>query len=173
MFVNHKHKKVPRHHLWFHVTIFGQQTNLLSQSFFSLCHSHHGKKGKRGFKFTITELEHLLDVIYEIIPIGNPDWEKVWHEHSSAYPTIKRTQELLKCKFQELVCKNITTGDPNGPPYVCKAKQILRKFVVATDGLTGGLDIEAESIASNEDGGGMRLVWMRRRTKMLGRLRRG
>jgi hypothetical protein len=36
------------------------------------------------------------------------------------------------------------------------------------------LDIEVERIASNEDGGGMmRLVWMRRRTKMLGRLRRG
>jgi hypothetical protein len=35
-------------------------------------------KGKRGAKFTIAELECLLDVIDEIIPIGNPDWERVW-----------------------------------------------------------------------------------------------
>jgi hypothetical protein len=32
-----------------------------------------GKKGKRGFKFTIAELEHLVDVIDKIVPIGNPD----------------------------------------------------------------------------------------------------
>jgi hypothetical protein len=44
MFVNHKHKKVPHHHLCFQVTIFGQQTNpqtnLLSQKSSSLL-SHH------------------------------------------------------------------------------------------------------------------------------------
>jgi hypothetical protein len=43
MFVNCKHKKVPHHHLWFHVTIFGQQTNpqtnpLSRTSSFSRCH---------------------------------------------------------------------------------------------------------------------------------------
>jgi hypothetical protein len=31
------------------------------------------KKGKRGFKFTVAELKHLLDVIDESFPIGNPD----------------------------------------------------------------------------------------------------
>jgi hypothetical protein len=30
------------------------------------------KKCKRGFKFTVAELEHLLDVINKIAPIGNP-----------------------------------------------------------------------------------------------------
>jgi hypothetical protein len=45
------------------------------------------EKGKRVFKFTNAELEleHLLDVIDKIIPIGNLDWEKVWHEYSAAY----------------------------------------------------------------------------------------
>jgi hypothetical protein len=32
------------------------------------------KKGKGGFKFTVAEIEHMLDVIDEIVPIGNPDW---------------------------------------------------------------------------------------------------
>jgi hypothetical protein len=31
------------------------------------------KKGKRGVKFTIAELVHLLDVIGKIVPIDNPD----------------------------------------------------------------------------------------------------
>jgi hypothetical protein len=65
------------------------------------------KKGKRGFKFTVAELEHMLDVIDGIVPIGNPDWEKVWQEHSAAYPTMEQTPESLKCKFQELVRKKI------------------------------------------------------------------
>jgi hypothetical protein len=44
------------------------------------------------------------------------------------------------------------TGDPNCPPYVCEAKQISRKIVIATNGLTGGSDSEVESTASNRDG---------------------
>ncbi len=82
------------------------------------------KKGKRGFKFTVAELEHMLDIINIIVPIGNPDWEKVWQEHSAAYPMMERTPESLKRKFQELVRKKKPTGDPNCPPYVCEAKRI-------------------------------------------------
>ncbi len=80
------------------------------------------KKDKRGFKLTFAELEHMLDIANKIIPIGNPDWEKVWHGHSAAYLTMEQTPELLKHKFQELVCKKIPTGDPNCPPYVREAK---------------------------------------------------
>ena len=53
-------------------------------------------KGKRGAKFTIAELECLLDVIDEIVPIGNPDWERVWDKHVSTFPTKEQTIELLK-----------------------------------------------------------------------------
>ncbi len=67
---------------------------------------------------------------------------------------MEQTPELLKRKFQELVCKKVHTGDPNCPPYVCKANQISRKIVIATDGSTGGSSGAAESIASNEDRGG-------------------
>ncbi len=71
-FVNHKHKKVPRHHLMLST---GQAS--LSIILLSLSSCTMATKGKRGFKFTIAELEDLLDVINEIVPIGNPDWEKV------------------------------------------------------------------------------------------------
>jgi hypothetical protein len=51
-------------------------------------------------------------------------------------------------------CTSVSFNDPNCPPYVRKAKQILRKIIIATDGSTGGSSVAAESIASNEDGGG-------------------
>jgi hypothetical protein len=96
--VNRKHKKVPHHHLWSKSPFLVNRPT--HRPTFSL---KHGKKGKRGFKFTVAELEHMHDIINNIIPIGNPDWEKVWQEHSAAYPTMERTLELLKRKFQELV----------------------------------------------------------------------
>jgi hypothetical protein len=70
------------------------------------------KKSKRGFKFTVAELEHMLDIINNTVPIGNPDWEKVWQEHLAAYPTMEQTPESLKYKFKELVHKKNPTGDP-------------------------------------------------------------
>jgi hypothetical protein len=110
------------------------------------------KKGKRGFKFTISELKHLLNVIDKVISIVNPDWEKVWHEHSAAHPTMEGTAESLKRKFQELVCKINPTGDPNCPPYIREAKQISRKIVIATNESTGGSYGKVECITSNGDG---------------------
>jgi hypothetical protein len=95
-------------------------------------------KGKRGAKFTIAELECLLNVIDEIVPIGNPDWERVWDKHVSTFPTKEQTVESLKRKFQGLACHKIPTGDPECPPHICNAKRIYRKIALATDGSTGG-----------------------------------
>ncbi len=67
---------------------------------------------------------------------------------------MERTPELLKRKFQELISKLNPTDDPNCPPYVREAKQISRKIVIATNGLTGGLSVAAGSITSNEESGG-------------------
>ena len=88
-----------------------------------------------------------------------------------------RNQNRSSKSIKNLSAKS-PTGDPNCPPYVCEAKRVLRKIIGVTDGSKGGSSVAAESIASNEDGGGMRMVWMRmvwmrRRTKMLRRLRRG
>ncbi len=79
-----------------------------------------------------------------IIPIGNPDWEKILNKNASCYPTKDCTSQSLKLKFQELAHTKIPTGDPNMPSHICKAKHIYHKIVLATDGSTGAL----------EDGGG-------------------
>ncbi len=62
-------------------------------------------KGRRGFKFTTQELKSLLDVIKDIVPIGNPDWEKVWNMHMVCYPKKDWTAESLRRNFQELAKK--------------------------------------------------------------------
>ena len=113
---------------------------------------------RRGFKFTVSEIEHLLETIEDVIPIGNPDWERIWQEHSARYPTKERTSESLKRKFQELARKKNLTGDPNCPPYVRAAKRIFHKIVQATDGSTGGSevddDFEENGVERNDDEAG-------------------
>ena len=69
-------------------------------------------KGKRGAKFTTAELEHLLDIVEEILPIGASEWERVWERHDVDFHAKERTPESLKRKFQELARKKIPTGDP-------------------------------------------------------------
>jgi hypothetical protein len=161
MFVNRKHKRVTHHHLWFHVTIFGHktnpQTNLLSRtSSFSLYHhlSPWQKKARGVSSSLLLNLSTcwISSTTWSplVIQIGRRSGKSIWL-------LIPRWSgpESLKHKFQELGCKKNPTGDPNCPPYVCKAKQISRKIVIATNGLTGGLSVEEESITSNEDGGGV------------------
>ena len=90
-------------------------------------------KGRRGFKFTTQEIESMLEVIDEIVPIGNPDWERVWDRHNVRYPQKERTAESLRRKYQTLVKKKMKTGDPNCPPHIRYAKRIYRKIIAATD----------------------------------------
>jgi len=107
-------------------------------------------KGKRGVKFTIAELESLLDVINENVPIGIPDWERVWDKHDSTFPKKERTVELLKRKFQGLARHEIPTGDPACPPHIRNAEGIYRKIVLAIDGSTGGSDVSDDEGESTQ-----------------------
>ena len=79
----------------------------------------------------------MLEVIDDIVPIGNPDWERVWDRHNARYPQKERTAESLRRKYQTLVKKKMKTGDPNCPPHIRYAKRIYRKIIAATDGSDG------------------------------------
>lgn len=90
----------------------------------------------------------------EIVPVGNPEWERIWERHNSCYPNQDRTVESLKRKFQELAKKKIPTGDPNCPPHVRFAKRIYRKIVEATDGSTGASDLDDDLEDDDEENEG-------------------
>ena len=91
-------------------------------------------KGKRGLNFTIPKVQSILEVIDDIVPNGNPNWERAWNKHLSRSPSKERTTKSLKHKFQDLPCTKVPTGNPNCPPHVCYAKHIYYKIVLATDG---------------------------------------
>jgi hypothetical protein len=95
---------------------------------------------KRGFKFALSKIESLLEVVKAIVPTRNPNWEKILNKHASCYPKKDHTTQSLKRKFQELAYTKIPTGDLIMPPHICKAKHIYYKIVLATDGSTGGSD---------------------------------
>ncbi len=117
---------------------------------------------KRGFKFSLSKIESLLEVVEAIIPIGNPDWVKILNKHASCYPTKDCTAKSLKRKFQELAHTKIPTRDPNMPSHICKAKHIYYRIVQATDGSTGGsedgADHDNERDGSKPQGRSL-LVW--------------
>jgi hypothetical protein len=54
---------------------------------------------KRGYKFILSEIDSLLEVIKGIISIENPDWDKILNKHVSCYPTKDCSAESLKRKF--------------------------------------------------------------------------
>ena len=54
----------------------------------------------------------MLEAIDEIIPIGNPDWERVWDRHNAHNPQKEWTAESLRRKVQTSVKKN-ENRDPN------------------------------------------------------------
>ncbi len=87
----------------------------------------------------------------KIVPIRNPEWERIWERHHSCYPNQDRTAESLKRIFQELANKKVPTGNPNCPPHIIFAKRIYRKIVEATDGSTGGSDLEGDLEDDNND----------------------
>ncbi len=81
-------------------------------------------KGKRGLKFTIRELESVVEAIEELVPIISTEWERVWDMHMTCYPEQNWTAESLKHKFQEKARAKIKTGDPNMPPHILGAKRV-------------------------------------------------
>jgi hypothetical protein len=93
---------------------------------------------KRGFKFTTRELESLAEVVADIIPMPNTDWDTVWEAHNESFLDLNRTSDSLKRKFQEMARTKIPTGDPNCPRHIRVAKRAYYKLIKATDGSTGG-----------------------------------
>jgi hypothetical protein len=100
---NHKPKNLPRQHL--PPSSHNFLKALFCHTLPSLWMASNPKSRGGGCKFSVVEKEHLLDVVEEVVPIRNPDWERISQEHLACYPTKERTEELLKRKFQELACK--------------------------------------------------------------------
>ena len=87
-----------------------------------------GARGRGGSPaYSETELLNLLGIIERIIPVSGEEWDQVEVHHSISYPV--RKAEGLRRKFQELYRKKKSTGDPDCPLSVKRAK-LLRRAII-------------------------------------------
>jgi hypothetical protein len=87
-----------------------------------------GARGRGGSPaYSEMELLNLLGIIERIIPVKGEEWDQVEVQHCTLYPV--RKAEGLQCKFQELYRKKKSTGDPDCPLSVKRAK-LLRRAII-------------------------------------------
>ena len=86
-----------------------------------------GRQPKRtgsGPRFSIPEMEAMLNSITHFLPMGPEEWESVADMHGLEFPSTNREAQSLRRKFQALYNVRIPTGDPTMPAHVRRAKRI-------------------------------------------------
>jgi len=89
----------------------------------------------RGANFSSEELDSLLELIEEVLPISATQWESVADLHRTRYPDAARTVDSIKRKFKQLHNKKIPTGNPICPPAVRWAKRLRTAIIELIDSL--------------------------------------
>ena len=112
----------------------------------------------RGTNFSNSEIDILLNIISDVLPIGTEEWKEVERRHRQNYPQHDRSRETLKRKFRQLYGTRPDTGNPTIPEAVRKAKNILEdiksKQNVSDGEGSGGSDFETSSSGSDGEGTG-------------------
>ena len=111
-------------------------------------HTNRGNKAGSRTRFSVDEMNFLLDNIEEIMPSGPETWELVAEWHSTKYGN--REALSLQCKFQELYNKKLPTGDPVCPDYVHHAKRLRDDIELQAD--MAGMDDMLDLGINHEDG---------------------
>jgi hypothetical protein len=70
---------------------------------------------QKGTNYSLDEVDNLLELINEVLPLSATQWENIAKHHMSKYPNRKSSVDSIKWKFKfkELHSKKIPTGDPN------------------------------------------------------------
>jgi hypothetical protein len=75
------------------------------------------------------ELNDLMDIMEELLPIGKYEKERVAERNNMMHPTRPREYPNLMTQFNKFATKKPPTGDPECPPLVQRrAKQIVNKI---------------------------------------------
>ena len=72
----------------------------------------------RGNNFSKTEINILLNIIEDVVPIGSEEWKQVETRHRQHYPQLDRSRDTLKRKFRQLYGSRPGTGNPTIPEEV-------------------------------------------------------
>ena len=109
----------------------------------------------RGLGFSKAELDCLLELLEEHLPIGQIEWEAVLSKHTERFPTVDRSVESLRRQFASLYFKNVPIGDPNIPREVERSKAVRLRIIAHADiGDDADLDDCVDDAFENGDNAG-------------------
>ena len=91
--------------------------------------------------FSPAELDYMLNILENILPIGPDEWNEVAQELYKRFP-IGRDALAIRRKFMALHRRTGPTGDPNCPPEVIRAKKIKRMIGVRAETCDGQEDFD-------------------------------
>ena len=108
--------------------------------------------GGRGQGYTREEVQSLLDVVEEYLPLGPDDWEYVRRVHEQKYQDMNRDADSVRRKFASLHRTKLTSTDSSCPPEVYRAKSI-RSLIIEKANNTEGHDVElVDAVGASENG---------------------
>ena len=87
----------------------------------------------RGHGFIIAEIDCLLEIIEDVLPIGPNDWDRSTERHCTFYPGLGWMRKSLRRKFASLDNHKKPTGNPTCPVYVRNTKRIFDRIKEAMD----------------------------------------
>jgi hypothetical protein len=105
----------------------------------------------RGIGWKRPELEFLLQLIEERLPVGGEEWAKVAELHDKEYPENKRDKDCIKRKYSKLYLTKMPTGDPSCPWSVGRAKSINEQIKRKCDITEGNSDAESDEDDDDAD----------------------
>ena len=104
--------------------------------------------GGSGSRFSREEKTILLDLIEDVMPFSNSEWQKVGLAYNEKVDEEREREWLnLRKLFRTLWNHSVPTGDPKCPPDVKRAKRLYWS-IKAKSGMETGSDIE---ISSSDD----------------------
>lgn len=116
-------------------------------------------RGGKATQFTQEETHMLLDLVEEVLPVGQEQWKIISNDFNSRVEAKRRrTDEGIRRKFNSLAATKIPTGNPNMPEDVYRAKAISEQIYLKCHPITGdeggaaeGGDEFSDSTYENEE----------------------
>ena len=103
---------------------------------------------KRGDSYKIPEIENFLTIMEMHLPLSRNDWQIVAEEHAERYANKNRSFDSIKKKYNKLVQEGPSTGDPNCPDYIRRAKRLHFQIYKKSEMQTGS---DSETKTDNND----------------------
>ena len=84
-------------------------------------------RSKRGVGYSQIEVDSLLDLLEEHLPVCNAEWRQIADLHKCNFPAKDCSVDSLKRKYQDLYRVKMPSGDPFMPADVRRAKEIQKR----------------------------------------------